>query len=63
MNEPNDPKPGIPRRDLIKGVTAASLGLAAGSIGIPNSIGNTKVSSASRQNLIRIENAKPGTRD
>ena len=63
MNQPQDPKGGIPRRDLIKGVTAASLGFAAGSIGIPNSLGNTEVSSASRQNLIQIENAKPGTRD
>ena len=69
MNEPSNPKSGIPRRDLIKGVTAASLGLAAGSIGIPQSLGKTNVShstgsgQARKPNLIQIENAKPGTRD
>ena len=63
MNDSNNPKSGIHRRDLIKGVTAASLGLAAGSIGIPNSLGQSRVSSSSIRNLIQIENAKPGTRD
>ena len=63
MNQSNDINNGLHRRDLIKGVTAASLGLAAGSIGIPNSLGQTGVSGSSRRNLIQIENAKPGTRD
>ena len=39
MNESQNPQRGIHRRDLIKGATAASLSLAAGSIGIPESLG------------------------
>ena len=63
MNESQEPQRGIHRRDLIKGITAASLGLAAGSIGIPDSVGQLSVSSLPRRNLIQIENAKPGTPD
>ena len=63
MNEYHTPQRGIYRRDLIKGLTAASLGLASGAIGIPESFGQSSVSGSSRRNLIQIENAKPGTRD
>ena len=63
MNQSNNPSRGIHRRDLIKGMTAASLGFAAGAVGIPESFGQASVSSTSRRNLIQIENAKPGTRD
>ena len=35
MNEPSNPKSGIPRRDLIKGAAAAGMGLMAGIIGVP----------------------------
>ncbi len=71
MNESNNPQLGIHRRDLIKGATAASLGIAAGAIGIPESLGQARstgsgqasVSNTTRRNLIQIENAKPGTRD
>ena len=63
MNQSNNPKRGIHRRDLIKGATAASIGLAAGSMGIPNSFGQAPVSNSARRKLIQIENAKPGTRD
>ncbi|QXD33042.1 twin-arginine translocation signal domain-containing protein [Candidatus Pelagisphaera phototrophica] len=54
MNESQNPQRGLHRRDLIKGATAASLSLAAGSIGIPESLGQSSVSSSSRQNLFRI---------
>jgi len=63
MKKEHNPQRGIHRRDLIKGLTAASLGLASGAIGIPYSLGQAGVSSSSRRNLIQIENAKPGTRD
>ena len=63
MNEPYHAKNGLHRRDLIKGVTAASLGLAAGSMGIPELLSQAPVSNSSKRNLIQIENAKPGTRD
>lgn len=63
MNEPYHAKNGLHRRDLIKGVTAASLGLATGSMGIPELLGQAPVSNSSKRNLIQIENAKPGTRD
>ena len=57
MNRSHLPKHGIHRRDLLKGAAVASLGLASGAIGIPTAFGQN------RRNLIRIENAKPGTRD
>jgi hypothetical protein len=59
MNESNNPKHGIHRRDLLKAASAASLGLATGAIGIPKSFGQASVS----KNRIQIENEKPGTRD
>ncbi len=60
MNESHDPKHGIHRRDLLKGVTAASLGLATGAISVSNLYGQ---SPSTGSNPIQIENAKPGTRD
>ena len=59
MNESLNPKPGLHRRDLLKGVTAASLGLATGAIGIPKTLGQASAA----KNPIQLENAKPGTRD
>jgi hypothetical protein len=57
MNESNNHKHSIHRRDLLKG--AAGLGLAAGAFGVPNIFGQSSV----KKNSIQIENAKPGTRD
>ena len=51
---------GLHRRDMIKGVAAAGLGLAAGSVGVSSLYGQ---SSSTGSNPIQIENAKPGTRD
>ena len=65
MNESNDPKSGLHRRDLIKGVTAAGLGMASGAISVPNLLGQIPSVGSGQpgSNLIQIENAKPGTRD
>ena len=54
---------GLNRRDLIKGVAAASLGLAAGTFGAPPLYGNSNVSKSKRRNRIQLENAERGTRD
>ena len=54
---------GLNRRDLIKGVAAASLGLAAGTFGAPQVYGNLNVSKSKRRNRIQLENARRGTRD
>ncbi|MCE2434816.1 MAG: hypothetical protein J4F29_18110, partial [Candidatus Latescibacteria bacterium] len=54
---------GLHRRDLIKGVAAASLGLAAGTFGATQVYGNSNVSKSKRRNRIQIENARRGTRD
>ena len=54
---------GLNRRDLIKGVAAASLGLAAGTFGAPQLYGNSNVSKSKRRNRIQLENARRGTRD
>lgn len=54
---------GLNRRDLIKGVAAASLGLAAGTFGAPQVYGNSNVSKSKRRNRIQLENARRGTRD
>ena len=59
MKNPSNPKHGIHRRDLLKGISAAGLGLASGAIGIPKALGQSTVP----KNPIQIENAKPGTRD
>jgi hypothetical protein len=60
MNDSNDFKRRIHRRDLLKGAAAAGLGLSAFS-NLP--IDAAKAASASRSDVIRKENAKPGTRD
>ena len=60
MKDSDNPKHGIHRRDLLKGVTAASLGLATGAISVSNLFGQ---SPSTGSNPIQIENAKPGTRD
>ena len=54
---------GLNRRDLIKGVAAASLGLAAGTFGAPQIYGNSNVPESKRRNRIQLENAEQGTRD
>ena len=53
----------IHRRDLLRGATAAGLGLAAGGLGSSNVHGQSSVSKQGLQNLIQLENAKPGTHD
>ncbi|MBK1877459.1 N,N-dimethylformamidase beta subunit family domain-containing protein [Pelagicoccus mobilis] len=63
MNQFNDLRGGIHRRDLIKGVTAAGLGLVAGGLSSSLAFAQSNVSSSMRRNLIQVENAKPGTRD
>ena len=59
MKDPHDSKPGIHRRDLLKGAAAASLGLASGALGVSKAFAQSTVG----KNRIPIENAKPGTRD
>ncbi|MDE2698785.1 MAG: hypothetical protein OXI23_07945, partial [Gemmatimonadota bacterium] len=54
---------GLNRRDLIKSIATASLGLAAGTFGAPQIYGNSNVSKSKRRNRIQLENAERGTRD
>ena len=61
MNNSNDSKRGLYRRDLLKGAAAASLGIATGAYGAPKNPG--KPSKSPKSDLIQRENAKPGTRD
>ena len=63
MNESNHPKRGIHRRDLIKDVVAAGFGLGVFVFSPSISLAESNVSKKEKQNLIQIENAKPGTRD
>ncbi|MDA7620024.1 hypothetical protein N8606_01740 [Akkermansiaceae bacterium] len=58
MNDSNNSKRGMSRRDSIKGAAGAGLGLAAGSF---PSVSPGQDNSG--RDLIRKENAKPGTRD
>ena len=58
MKDPNRFKSALHRRDLIKGVAAAGLGLAAGGLG-----SSSAFAAPNGDNPIRKENAKPGTRD
>jgi hypothetical protein len=58
MNESNESKRGVYRRDVLKGATAAGLGMAAG--GLPST---SSAQADPKRDLIRRENAKPGTRD
>lgn len=60
MNESNDQSGGVPRRDLLKGAAAAGLGLSAFG---PNATNGAQGPPASSSDVIRKENAKPGTRD
>ena len=60
MNESNNQPGGLPRRDLLKGVAAAGLGLSAFA-NLP--INAAKAATTSGSDLIGKENAKPGTRD
>ena len=60
MNKSNDLPGGLPRRDVLKGAAAAGLSLSA----FANlSTDVVQGASASRSDLIRKENARPGTRD
>jgi hypothetical protein len=61
MNNSNDSKRGLYRRDLIKGAAAASLGIATGAFAAPKDSG--KPSKSPKSDLIQRENAKHGTRD
>ena len=62
-NESNESKRGLHRRDLLKGAAAASLGIATGAFGAPKAFGKVPLTSSPGRDLIRHENAKPGTRD
>ena len=63
MNESNEPKLSMNRRDALKGVAAVSLGLAVGAYGAPKESAPSPRSSSPGRDLIQRENAKPGTRD
>ena len=60
-NESNENKCAVNRRDLLKGAAVAGLGIATGAYGAPKNLG--KPSKSPKRDLIRQENAKPGTRD
>ena len=58
MKDPNNPKRGLYRRDLLQGAAAvAGIGFTSS---VPNLLGQSSVAGS---NPIQIENAKPGTRD
>jgi len=63
MKDSNNSKRDLHRRDLIKGMAAAGLGLAAGGLGSSSVFAQASVSKKGKQNRIQKENAKPGTRD
>ena len=54
---------GLNRRDALKGMTAVSLALATGAYGAPKESAPSSRSISHGRDLIRRENAKPGTRD
>ena len=60
-NELNENQSAVNRRDLLKGVAVAGLGIAARAYGAPKKTG--KPSKSPKSDLIQRENAKPGTRD
>ena len=62
-NESNESKRGLNRRDALKGVAAATLVLATGAYGAPKESAPSPRSSSPGRELIRRENAKPGTWD
>ena len=63
VKKSNESKPGLDRRDALKGMTAVSLALVTGGYGTPEESAPSPRSSAPGRDLIRRENAKPGTRD
>jgi len=63
MKDSNSSKRGMHRRDLIQGVAAAGLSLAAGGLGSSGAFAQASVSKKGKLNRIQKENAKPGTRD
>ena len=63
MNESSESKRGLNRRDALKGMTAVSLALATGAYGAPIASAPSLRSIAPERDLIRRENAEPGTRD
>lgn len=58
MKDPDDSKRGVSRRDSLKSVAGAGFGLAAGAFR-----SSAVAQAGSDRDLIRRENAKPGTRD
>ena len=60
-NELYENKSTVNRRDLLKGAAVAGLGIATGAFAAPKDSG--KPSKSPKRDLIRRENAKPGTRD
>ncbi|MEO2016615.1 MAG: N,N-dimethylformamidase beta subunit family domain-containing protein [Fuerstiella sp.] len=60
MNESNNQPDRLPRRDLLKGATAAGLGISAFT-NLPKNVAQAATTSGS--DVIRKENARPGTRD
>ena len=62
MNESNDHSEGLSRRDLIKGAAAVGAGFATGAFRRTHAAENTLSSNSDARDLIRQENAKPGTR-
>lgn len=63
MSDSSNPNRHIHRRDLLKGVTVAGLGLATGAIAPSGAFAQSSVSKKGKRNPIQKENAKPGTRD
>ena len=59
QNEPNERGEGLHRREVIKGAAAAGLVAATGT----HPLVHAAASKAARSDLIKRENAKPGTRD
>ena len=63
MNESNESELSLNRRDALKGMAAASLGIATGAYGAQEEPASPPRSSSPERDLILRENAKPGTRD
>ena len=60
MNKSNDHSEGLSRRDLIKGAAAVGAGFATGAVSPMHA---AEESPSVARDLIKRENAKPGTRD
>ena len=63
VNESNDRPDGLSRRELIKGTAAAVVGFASGALRPTLAAEDSPSSKTAARDLIRRENAKPGTRD